>query len=60
MLNVRSNRGPVLHRLYNAGLKNRQAAGKQRKAEMLMRQMRHRYGALPETAVATVLAATAG
>ena len=27
------------------------------KAEILMRLMRHRYGALPETAVATVLAA---
>jgi ABC-type cobalt transport system substrate-binding protein len=27
------------------------------KAEMLMRQMRHRYGALPESAVATILEA---
>jgi hypothetical protein len=27
------------------------------KAEMLMRQMRHRYGTPPETAIATVLAA---
>ena len=51
-VNIEEN--PILLRLYTRGLNEGKAEGK---AEMLMRQMRHRYGALPETAVATILEA---
>jgi hypothetical protein len=59
-INIENN--PILMRLYTRGLTEGKAEGKEEgkaegKAEILMRQMRHRYGALPETAVATVLAA---
>jgi hypothetical protein len=45
---------PILLHLYNRAFRMGKAEGK---AEILMRQMRHRYGALPEPVVATVLAA---
>jgi hypothetical protein len=51
-VNIEEN--PILHRLYTRGLDVGKAEGK---AEILMRLMRHRYGALPETAVAAILAA---
>ena len=51
-VNIEEN--PILHRLYKRGLNEGKAEGR---AEILMRLMRHRYGALPETAVATILAA---
>jgi hypothetical protein len=59
-INIENN--PILMRLYTRGLTEGKAEGKEEgkaegKAEILMRLMRHRYGALPETAVATVLAA---
>lgn len=53
-VNIEEN--PILLRLYTRGLNEGKAEGKtEGKAEMLMRQMRHRYGALPESAVATIL-----
>ena len=42
---------PILLRLYNRAFGMGKAEGK---AEILMRQMRHRYGKLPEPVVATV------
>ena len=63
-INIEEN--PILLRLYTRGLTEGKAEGKaegkeegkaEGKAEILMRLMRHRYGALPETAVAAVLAA---
>jgi len=55
-INIEEN--PILLRLYTRGLNEGKAEGKtEGKAEILMRLMRHRYGALPEPVVAAVLAA---
>ena len=59
-INIEDN--PILLRIYNRLRTESKAEGKaegkvEAKAEVLLRQMRHRYGALPDTAVARVLAA---
>jgi hypothetical protein len=55
-INIENN--PILLRLYTRGLNEGKAEGKaEGKTEMLLGLMRHRYGPLPDEAVAKVLAA---